>query len=207
MFNNINAIKTSHLCYGCGTCNVVCNAEAITMKFDEIGRLFPFIDESLCTKCGLCSKICPSVDEKKIQLPEYEDFYFGNVVGTYIGKSKDEEIFNNAQSGGLVTAVLKKLFETDEIDAAICCKVDYADEYTSKAVVLTSVSELYDCQKSSYVPVDICSAIKQTEDYKSIAVIGTGCHIQGINALKNFNEPLKKIQMKKNQVFFWLDMR
>ncbi len=192
MFKNIAEIKASHLCYGCGTCNAVCNAQAITMRYDEIGRLLPFIDETLCSNCGLCTKICPSVDMKNIQLSDAEDFYIGNVISSYIGKSNDENIFKNAQSGGLVTAVLKKLFETCEIDAAIVCKVEFAEKYTSNAVVITSVSELYDCQKSSYVPVDICSAVKKIDDYKSVAMVGTGCHIQGINALKNFKQKFKE---------------
>ena len=189
---NISEIKDSLLCYGCGTCNTVCNAQAIIMKYDEIGRLLPFIDETLCSNCGLCAKICPSVDIKTIQLPKTDDLYIGNVIRTYIGKSNDEKIFKNAQSGGLVTAVLKKLFETYEIDAAIVCKVEFAEKYTSNAVIITSISELYDCQKSSYVPVDICSAVKKIDDYKSIAVVGTGCHIQGINALKNFKQKFKE---------------
>lgn len=188
MFKRVDNIIANHLCYGCGTCDSVCNAQAITMIFDEIGRLLPQIDETLCTNCGLCAKMCPSVDIKNIQLPKTEDVYIGDVISTFIGKSNDKKIFENAQSGGLVTAVLKKLFETCEIDAAICCKVDFANEYTSSAVVITSVSGLYDCQKSSYVPVDICSAIKQTENYKSIAVVGTGCHIQGFNALKKYKQ-------------------
>ncbi len=193
MLNRVDDITNNHLCYGCGTCNTICNAQAIKMKFDEMGLLLPQIDDSICTSCGMCIKICPSFDLNNIQLSENSDFYIGNVISTYIGKSNDEIIFKNAQSGGMVTAVLKYLFEIGEIDAAIVCKVEYAEEYTSNAAIITSVSELYDCQKSSYVPVDICSAVKEIEKYNTIAVVGTGCHIQGINALKH----LKKIYKEK----------
>lgn len=162
------------------------------MEFDEIGLLQPQIDETLCNNCGLCAKICSSVDEKNIQLPETEDSYIGNVINTYIGKSNDEKIYKNAQSGGMVTAVLKKLFETGEIDAAIVCKVNFAEKYHSEAVIITSANELYDCQKSSYTPVDICSAVKKIDNYNSIVVVGTGCHIQGINALKTFKQKYRE---------------
>lgn len=188
MFNNVNDVKYSHLCYGCGTCNAICNTNAITMKYDAIGLLQPVINESICTQCGLCVKICPSVDSKNIQLPKIDDYYVGNYINTLIGKSNDEIIFKNAQSGGMVTAVLKKLFDTKEIDAAIVCKVEFADSYLAKVVVIDSISDLYDCQKSSYIPIDICSAVLLTEKYKSIAVVGTGCHIQGIKALKNLKQ-------------------
>ena len=192
---NINIIKESQLCYGCGTCNVVCNKDAITMKYDNIGRLLPIINEEKCVNCGLCYNICPSLDQKGIQLPQTEDCYVGNVINTYIGKACDERIYRNSQSGGLVTAVLKYLFDTRKIDAAIVCKVTDAMEYTSKATVVTSSEELIECQKSSYVPIDMVSAIKSANKYNSIAVVGTGCHIQGFHALrefkKDFNERIK----------------
>ena len=183
--NNINEIKASHLCYGCGTCNVVCGHQAITMQYDNIGRLLPIIDESKCTNCGLCYNHCPSLDLKRIQLPDTEDKYIGHVENVYIGKATDERIYKNSQSGGLVTATLKYLFESGKIDAAIMCRVEDAIEYTPRAVVITDPEDLYACQKSSYVPIDIVSAMKQVDQYQSIAVVGTGCHIQGIRALQN----------------------
>lgn len=190
--NNINKILASQLCFGCGTCNVICGHQAITMQYDNIGRLLPMIDESRCTNCGLCYMHCPSLDMKDIQLPDTDDKYLGNVVRVYIGKAIDERIYKNSQSGGLVTATLKYLFESGKIDAAIMCRVDDAVEYTPRAVMVTSVDELYACQKSSYVPIDIVSAMKHTEQYRSIAVVGTGCHIQGIRALQNFNKKYKE---------------
>lgn len=190
--SNINEIKASHLCYGCGTCNVVCAHQAITMQYDNIGRLLPIIDELKCTNCGLCYNNCPSLDMKGIQLPETEDKYIGHVENVYIGKATEERIYRNSQSGGLVTATVKYLLDSGKIEAAIMCRVDDAIEYTPKAVVITSTEDLYSCQKSSYVPIDIVSAMKRIDQYQSIAVIGTGCHIQGIRALQNFNKKYKE---------------
>lgn len=190
--NNINEIKASHLCYGCGTCNVVCGHHAITMQYDNIGRLLPMIDDLKCTNCGLCYNHCPSLDLKGIQLPETDDKYIGHVDNVYIGKATDERIYKNSQSGGLVTATVKYLFESGKIDAAIMCRVEDSIEYRPKAVVVTAVEELYACQKSSYVPIDIVSAMKQAEPYQSIAVVGTGCHIQGIRALQNFSKKYRE---------------
>lgn len=189
---NINAVKVSHLCYGCGTCNVVCGHQAITMRYDNIGRLLPIVDESKCTNCGLCYNHCPSLDSQGIQLPDTEDKYIGHIENVYIGKATNDRIYKNSQSGGLVTATLKYLFDSGKIDAAVLCRVEDAIEYTPKAVVITTADELFACQKSSYVPIDIVSAFKQTEQYNSIAVVGTGCHIQGVRALQNFNKKYKE---------------
>ena len=201
MNNNINAIKASHLCYGCGTCHVVCGHQAIKMQYDNIGRLLPMIDEAKCTNCGLCYHHCPSLDLKGLLLPDTEDKYLGIVEKVYIGKSTDEKIYRNSQSGGLITATVKYLFDTGKIDAAIMCRVEDAIEYTPKAVVITSPDELYSCQKSSYVPVDIVSALKDAQQYHSIAVVGTGCHIQGVKALQEFNKKYRdKIKYKLGSI-------
>lgn len=193
--SNVNEIKKSYLCYGCGVCHVICSKNAITMQYDNIGRLQPEIDEQKCIDCGLCYKLCPSLDMKSIQLPDAEDCYTGKVLNTYIGKSTDERIYRNSQSGGVVTAILKYLFDTQKIDAAIVCKVIDEIEYTPKATLVTSTEQLYDSQRSSYVPIDMVSAIKNADQYKSLAVVGTGCHIQGFNALahfkQSFNEKIK----------------
>lgn len=189
---NINAVKVSHLCYGCGTCNVVCGHQAITMRYDNIGRLLPIVDESKCTNCGLCYNHCPSLDCQGIQLPDTEDKYIGHIENVYIGKATNDRIYKNSQSGGLVTATLKYLFDSGKIDAAVLCRVEDAIEYTPKAVVITTTDELFACQKSSYVPIDIVSAMKHIDPYHSIAVVGTGCHIQGIKALVNFNHKYKE---------------
>jgi coenzyme F420 hydrogenase subunit beta len=186
--SNVIEIKESYLCYGCGACNVVCAAQAITMKYDNIGRLQPEVDQEKCTNCGLCMKHCPSLDLNGIQYPATKDSYIGEVRNVYIGKSNNERIFRNSQSGGLVTTILNYLFETGKIDGAIVCRVDYSQEYLPKAIVVTNVEELYDCQKSSYVPVDMVSALKGVENLQSIAVVGTGCHIQGFRALCNFKK-------------------
>lgn len=190
--SNINDIIASHLCYGCGTCNVICGHQAISMEYDNIGRLLPMIDDSKCTNCGLCFTHCPSLDSKGIQLPDTDDKYVGQIENVYIGKATEEHIYRNSQSGGLVTATVKYLLESGKIEAAIMCRVEDAIEYTPKAVVITKPEELYACQKSSYVPIDIVSAMKQVEQYQSIAVVGTGCHIQGIRALHNFSKKYRE---------------
>ena len=170
---------------------MVCAVQAITMKYDNIGRLQPEIDESKCTNCGLCKNLCPSLDLKGIQYPTIVDPYIGEVSSVYIGKSNNERIFRNSQSGGLATGILKYLFDSGKIDGAIVCRVDYSQEYLPKAVIATKVEDLFACQKSSYVPVDMVSALKGIERLHSVAVVGTGCHIQGIRALRNFKTEYK----------------
>jgi coenzyme F420-reducing hydrogenase beta subunit len=184
---DINIIKDNQLCYSCGLCNTVCPKDAISMRFNSIGQLLPVIDEDLCINCGICYTNCPGYDSKKLLQNGAHDSIDGNVLNVYVGRSTDDKIFKNSQSGGAVTAILAYLFKNNLIDAAVVCGVEYDVDYNARAVVVTNSDDLIKYQKSSYTPVDMLSALKATICYKSIAIVGTGCHIQGALALKSFN--------------------
>ena len=52
-------ICASGSCTGCHACVNICPKHCISMKEDEFGFLYPFIDEKLCINCHLCEKTCP----------------------------------------------------------------------------------------------------------------------------------------------------
>ena len=41
-------------CCGCGACLNSCPRNAISMKEDSYGNVFPEIEENLCVRCGKC---------------------------------------------------------------------------------------------------------------------------------------------------------
>lgn len=45
-------------CCGCGACVAACPKNALRLEADENGFEYPSLDESLCIKCGLCSRVC-----------------------------------------------------------------------------------------------------------------------------------------------------
>ena len=89
-------------CCGCTACYSICPKDAIRMKTDEKGFLYPSIDETKCIDCGLCIKVCDFKKfVKKEQAPE-----------CYTVKHKDEEEIKTSRSGAVFMAlcdyVLKK---------------------------------------------------------------------------------------------------
>ena len=46
-------------CTGCVACHDICPVNAIIMKPDIEGFLYPHIDESHCISCGACERVCP----------------------------------------------------------------------------------------------------------------------------------------------------
>ncbi len=97
--NNINCVtEKKNQCFGCNACYNICPVGAISMKEDDEGFLYPFIDEAKCTNCGLCKKACPSLNKSEI--------YNGN------GKNPDcyavmadDEIRLKSSSGGAFTLI------------------------------------------------------------------------------------------------------
>lgn len=184
--NTVIEIINNNLCSGCGTCNVVCPKSAITLSFNSIGQLLPTINIDTCIDCGLCYNCCPSLDKQGVvgQLLQKNGDIYGNILSVYIGKSLNNYIYKNSQSGGVTTEILSYLFESKLIEAAVVCRTEYSEEYVSKAVIITNKKDLLRCQKSSYTPVDMVSALNEITNFNSVAFVGTGCHIQGVITLK-----------------------
>ena len=182
---NIKCISDNLLCSGCGTCYAICNHNAIAMKnTPTMGLLYADVKVDRCTDCGLCLRVCPSRNILNEKESLSEEHVVGDIIKCYVGRSLDKEIFNNAQSGGLVTTILSYLFEKGKIDAAISCRMEYSQPIPLVHYsILTDSEELKSNQKSCYTQVDIVSALCEISRFKSVAVVGVPCHIQGLSNL------------------------
>lgn len=86
-------------CCGCTACMNICPRDAISMKPDEKGFLYPYINPQLCVDCGMCRKVCPiqtgcSVHER-----------LGDGPYAYAAKHRNDAVRMNSTSGGMFTAV------------------------------------------------------------------------------------------------------
>lgn len=178
--NNIQKVSDSFMCSNCGACKAICPKEAIGFVWSSMGRMSAQVNEK-CVDCGICTKVCPSLNNAAAYI---EDQYVGNIEALYTGRATDEKIFQNAQSGGAVTAVISYLFQNKKIDCAVVCRMKAGDTPVVESVIITDVSDLMESQKSCYTPVDMLSILKKTKDFKSVAFVGLPCHLQGLSLLK-----------------------
>lgn len=187
---NVKCISDNLLCAGCGACNAICTRGAISMKRTAtMGLLYACVDDIKCIDCGLCLKVCPSVNilERKSEVAK-EDIV-GDIKSCYVGRSLNPDIFKNAQSGGLVTQILSYLFDENLIDAVISCRMIFGRGVPNVSYnILTSKEELHLNQKSCYTQVDVVSALKETNSYRSVAIVGLPCQIQGVAKLSELKK-------------------
>lgn len=86
-------------CTGCLACLNVCPKHAIGVTEGFLGEILPTIDEDKCVDCGLCDKICPSLNPSPMHLP----------MDCYAAWTKNEVDYVSATSGGMATAISKSV--------------------------------------------------------------------------------------------------
>jgi len=182
---DITFVTKNNLCFGCGACGVSCHADSISFYMTNAGRLHPKIDYKICSNCGVCYDICPSIDlNNRIVVNNGIDPFEGKVVSSYMGRTLNQKLYLNSQSGGMVTEVLSYLFDQKLIQYALVVKMDFASIPKPSYFLAKSSDELYQSQKSLYAPVDLLSALKNIKNITgNIAVVGLPCHIEGIVSL------------------------
>ena len=90
---NVSTIEKEK-CFGCGACENVCQLNAIEMKYDEDGFLYPIINNN-CVNCGKCLQVCQVTNNVKLF----------DVPRSYAVMNKDDNIRKISSSGGFFSAI------------------------------------------------------------------------------------------------------
>lgn len=171
MKNNCSDIK-HEACTGCSACQNICVTEAISMKADKDGFLYPYIDAKLCVNCGLCYNVCPQKDAMAISKTAIKQAYYGYNTNIDIQK--------NSSSGGifnaLATSFLRKGGEV------------YGAAFDYQKLILhhcsSKESGLHLLQKSKYVQSEVGLTFQEIKhhlkDGRSIFFVGTPCQCAGL---------------------------
>ncbi|WP_443736957.1 4Fe-4S dicluster domain-containing protein, partial [Treponema sp.] len=156
-------------CTGCSACFASCPKNAISLVPNEEGFLYPQIDSTKCIQCGLCEKVCPALNIQQEVNQNSKAFAVIN---------NDEKIRMESSSGGVFTAVAKKVIEENGIVFGV--KLDKHQ----KAVFSFSETEkgLRDFRGSKYVQTEVGNAFKECKKFlienKKVLFTGTPCQIE-----------------------------
>lgn len=170
-YMKISELNIDSECTGCSACYNVCPVDAISMKFNFEGFLYPYIDDSLCVNCAKCVRCCSIVNTKEFKFPEE----------TYCGAGKGEFIENSA-SGGIFAVFAKYVIE--ELSGVVYgVELDLRDNIC-RHVEINKVEDIYRIQNSKYVQSEISDVFplckKNLLEGRQVLFSGTPCQISGL---------------------------
>ena len=184
----ISVITESDLCMGCGTCGMACPTKAI-----EFTHQRPEINQDVCIKCGACFVQCPrsffNTDVLSLRkFGQTGDKAMGFYQEAYSARSKNDNILQISQDGGIVTDLLCYLLEKKICDSAV---VSVSKEgWDSTPEVVTTPEEVLKAAGTKYTVVPNLTGIKKAADagFSKVALVGVPCQVQG--AAKSNGYPL-----------------
>lgn len=162
-------------CCGCTACASICMHDAITMKPDKLGFLYPDVDESKCTDCGLCEKVCAFHDnyDKSLNLP---------LSDAYAARHKDMKEVETSRSGAAFIAISDHIIE----NGGVVYGAGYADHFRVVHKRAVTKEERNEFKGSKYVQSDLKGVFRSVrDDLKSGKVVmfsGTPCQTAGLHS-------------------------
>jgi coenzyme F420-reducing hydrogenase beta subunit len=127
---------------------------------------------------------------KRKWTPELIKKYMGDIESCWLAYSLDEEIRQNAASGGTITTLFTYLLEEGEIDGALVCTTEVeGNELVPRYKILTTREELIAAQGSKYIETnfahDAVPLIKEFPGKLALALIP--CDTWIVNTLRKNN--------------------
>jgi len=184
---SIASVVEDGLCLSCGTCVAVCPVDAIQMRETPGGLLEANIDNAKCTNCGICWRVCPGGHLEEGVFPVDEDPVRGPVLAAYTAKATNHEVLQNAQSGGLVTALLLHLIRQGKVEGALVSELPNDGSLRPRVGFARTPEEISLAQGSKYCPIALNEHLgKSLGDQLAtpFALVGLPCHMHGLRNLQ-----------------------
>ena len=170
MQSDIVLFKNKENCCGCGACMQLCPKNAIKMREDECGFIYPKINYEICIGCGKCKSSCAFQNKIINNSPQK----------TFAAVSKDSEIVKKSASGGVFASLAKKFIN----DKGIVFGASFCDEWNVKHIKVDNIDDLIKLQGSKYTQSSTEKTYSEAKKLlkKGIKVLysGTPCQIAGL---------------------------
>ena len=162
-------------CCGCSACADVCPVNAIEMRADEEGFLYPYINKDLCIHCNKCDKVCGFLPVEKREDPyEYPKAY-----GV---KHLDESVRLSSRSGAAFIAFSDIILKQGGVVYGATIQKDFSVRH----IRATDFWQRDMMKKAKYVQSNTTQIYPQVEhDLKSgkaVLFSGTPCQVAGLRA-------------------------
>lgn len=168
-------IKNPADCCGCTACASICNHDAITMKPDALGFLYPEVDKEKCVDCGLCEKVCAFNDHYDTSLNLDKPLAYG-------ARHKDMNEIETSRSGAAFIAISDYILE----QGGVVYGAGYTDHFRVVHKRATTKEERNEFKGSKYVQSDMNTVFRQVKkdlrDGLMVLFSGTPCQTSGLNS-------------------------
>lgn len=159
-------------CYGCHSCENICPQQAIQMKPNEEGFLYPVFDEQKCVHCGLCVKACPYDSPSAVEMP----------IRSVASQYKNLDALLSSSSGGLFSALADYILSKKGYVAG--CVFD--DSFSAIHMLTNQCAVAEKMRGSKYVQSTMGDVYKQIQQVlmegSLVLFTGTPCQVDGLKA-------------------------
>lgn len=170
----INIINKEDCC-GCTACVSICAHKAITMEPDTLGFLYPKVDVSKCTNCGLCEKVCAFNDNYDTSMNLETPYVYG-------ARHKDIKEVETSRSGAAFIAISDWILN----QGGIVYGVGYEENFKVVHKRAETKEQRNEFKGSKYVQSDLGNIFIQVKNDlrngKIVLFSGTPCQTSGLNS-------------------------
>lgn len=173
--NDLRFQRMKDRCTGCAACCAICPVDAIHMRADWEGFLFPYVDQGTCIHCGACHYVCPLTHKGPYSEPH----------SCYVLRRKDLDKLPQSASGGVFAALAEWCVNqggvvygaafTEDLSSVLHVRVE-----TSEQVASLSGSKYVQscCSKELYAQL-----MSDLEAGKMVVFSGTPCQVAALLAV------------------------
>lgn len=160
-------------CSGCAVCSSVCSFQAITMRQNSQGFMYPQIDKEKCVNCGKCRKTCPVLNK-------FLDS--GKIPTVFASKNNNEKIRKGSSSGGVFALMAEAIIK----EGGVVFAPAFDSDFNVKHVLVDSCDQIPKILGSKYVQSDIGDCYKQAFEFlnkgRVVLFSGTPCQIVALKS-------------------------
>ena len=168
-------ITDPHSCCGCTACASICTHNAITMRPDVLGFLYPVVDIEQCVNCGLCDDIC-AFNEK------YDKSYNLPKPIAYGARHNDINEVASSRSGAAFIAISDYILST----GGVVYGVGYSENFRVVHKRAETKEQRNEFKGSKYVQSDLSGVFKFVkQDLRAgltVLFSGTPCQTAGLHS-------------------------
>jgi coenzyme F420-reducing hydrogenase beta subunit/polysaccharide pyruvyl transferase WcaK-like protein len=202
--SNVSVTVQAGTCIGCGACAAVCRSNAIRISWTRESEYLPQINTTTCVACGRCHSVCPHTPaairaEAEQVCGSADPLRFGlEGAEAFLAWDTDADARKRSASGGAVTAILRRLFETGRIDAVLHAE-PVAGAFGAphvRAAISRSMAEVDSRRSSFYHPICYADALRELRSTATrVAVVGVPCVIRAVRALWEVDGRYRRIDL------------